>query len=91
MSLLENEITIDVSDKNFEGLDEFFNARSNMEILLGDDTVTANVTWVTDDVIVNEDGEDKVRVYIDRNGDYEQYCTVTVNITGNNVANDEEV
>lgn len=91
MSLLENEITIDVSDKNFEGLDEFFNARSNMEILLGDDTVTANVTWVTDDVIVNEDGEYKVRVYIDRNGDYEQYCTVTVNITGNNVANDEEV
>lgn len=95
MSLMDNdfmtdgEITVDVSDENFTGLSDYFNMRSKMEIKLGDDVVTANVEWNTDDVIVGVDGSYTARVYIGRRGSYEQYCSVKVNITGNSVANEE--
>ena len=83
MSLIEDVIEIDVSnEETFRGLDLFFRSRSKMEIMLGNDTVTANVTWNTEDVIVSKDGTYDATVTLG-SGAFKQTCTVKVVIFGN--------
>lgn len=79
MSLENSVIDIDYNDYVTYGKSAFF--KDNMEIMLGEDKVSANVTWFTDEVIFNTNGEYTAIVYIDRDGQYEQSCEVTVNIT----------
>lgn len=89
MSLTESVINIDYADYMKYGKSAFF--RDSIEIMLGKDIVTAKVTWFTDEVTFNKDGTYTAIVYLDQNGEYEQSCEVTVNITGAPTADTEEV
>ena len=89
MSLIEATIDVDYNEYMKYGKSAFF--RDSIEIMLGEDKVTANVTWFTDEVIFNKDGTYTAIVYLDQNGVYEQSCEVTVNITGAPATNPEEV
>lgn len=90
MSLIETTINVDYNDYMKYGKSAFF--RDSIEIMLGEDKVTANVTWFTDEVIFNKDGTYTAIVSIvGKDGNYEQSCKVTVNITGAPTTNTEEV
>ncbi|MDE6474608.1 MAG: hypothetical protein K2L70_05870 [Clostridia bacterium] len=89
MSLIETTIDIDYNEYMKYGKSAFF--RDSIEIMLGKDKVTANVTWFTDEVTFNKDGTYTAIVYLDQNGEYEQSCEVTVNITGAPTTNTKEV
>ena len=89
MSLTDNVINIDYAEYMRYGKSVFF--RDSIEIMLGEDIVTAKVTWFTDEVIFNQDGSYTAIVYLDQNGRYEQSCEVMVNITGAPKADTEEV
>ena len=66
--------------------------RDNIKIMHEEDRGTANVTWFTDEVIFNKDGTYTAIVSIvGKDGNYEQSCKVTVNITGAPTTNTEEV
>jgi len=51
-----------------------------MDIMLGDYTTEAKITWFTDDVKFDEDGAYTAYVIIAEGTDYEQICPIAVNI-----------
>ncbi|MDE5756749.1 MAG: hypothetical protein K2I23_06640, partial [Clostridia bacterium] len=82
MSLAEKDQVIEINYQDYveQGKSAFF--KDKMEIFLGEDKVTANVTWFTGNVVFTEDGTYTAIVYLDENGKHEQQCEVTVKITG---------
>lgn len=77
MSLVEDEISFTYDEyiaSNGSVLDY------RMAIMLGDNKVTAKVTWFTDNVVFNTPGTYVAYVIIDEGGEYEQTCEIKVTI-----------